>query len=63
MDCFASLAMTVMAFRSWLFEIRIWKSVQVFACDKREAFAHGSNATKQSIFDLVEPWIVSLRSQ
>jgi hypothetical protein len=54
MDCFASLAMTATAFRSWLFEIRIWKSIQVFA---------RSNAAKQSIFDLVEPWIVSLRSQ
>jgi hypothetical protein len=33
----------------------------VIACDKREAFAQGSVATKQSI--LAETWIASLRSQ
>jgi hypothetical protein len=35
----------------------------VTACDKREAFAQGSEATKQSIHPRVEPWIASLRSQ
>src|SRR6267378_1977557 len=35
----------------------------VIACDKREAFAQGSEATKQSIFLFVEGWIASLRSQ
>ncbi len=28
--------------------------VMVIACDKREAFAHGSEATKQSIYPRVE---------
>jgi hypothetical protein len=35
----------------------------VIACDKREAFAQGSEATKQSIYPRVEAWIASLRSQ
>jgi hypothetical protein len=35
----------------------------VIACDKREAFAQGSEATKQSIYPLVATWIASLRSQ
>jgi hypothetical protein len=35
----------------------------VIACDKREAFAQGSKATKQSIFPLAATWIASLRSQ
>jgi len=35
----------------------------VIACDKREAFAQGSEATKQSIYPRVELWIASLRSQ
>ena len=35
----------------------------VIACDKREAFAQGSEATKQSIYPRVEIWIASLRSQ
>jgi hypothetical protein len=35
----------------------------VIACDKREAFAQGSEATKQSISRQVEGWIASLRSQ
>jgi len=30
-------------------------SLSVFACDKRKAFAHGSNATKQSIFISLMP--------
>jgi hypothetical protein len=34
----------------------------VIACDKREAFAQGSEATKQSILSL-RLWIASLRSQ
>jgi hypothetical protein len=34
----------------------------VIACDKREAFAQGSEATKQSIF-LWLAWIASLHSQ
>jgi hypothetical protein len=34
----------------------------VIACDKREAFAQGSEATKQSIRYAVR-WIASLRSQ
>jgi hypothetical protein len=34
----------------------------VIACDKRKAFAHGSEATKQSIPSAVR-WIASLRSQ
>jgi hypothetical protein len=35
----------------------------VIACDKREAFAQGSEATKQSTTTLAIPWIASLRSQ
>jgi hypothetical protein len=35
----------------------------VIACDKREAFAQGSAATKQSISRHAEAWIASLRSQ
>jgi hypothetical protein len=35
----------------------------VIACDKREAFAQGSVATKQSIYPRAERWIASLRSQ
>jgi hypothetical protein len=36
----------------------------VIACDKREAFAQGSEATKQSILAVfVAAWIASLRSQ
>jgi len=39
------------------------QSNAVIACDKREAFAQGSNATKQSIFLDAARWIASLRSQ
>jgi hypothetical protein len=35
----------------------------VIACDKREAFAQGSAATKQSMPPRVALWIASLRSQ
>jgi hypothetical protein len=35
----------------------------VIACDKREAFAQGSEATKQSMPQLAARWIASLRSQ
>jgi hypothetical protein len=35
----------------------------VIACDKREAFAQGSKATKQSIYPRGQIWIASLRSQ
>jgi hypothetical protein len=35
----------------------------VIACDKREAFAQGNVATKQSILSSVAVWIASLRSQ
>jgi len=35
----------------------------VIACDKRKAFAQGSEATKQSIAPQVKTWIASLRSQ
>jgi hypothetical protein len=35
----------------------------VIACDKREAFAQGSAATKQSIYPRAVRWIASLRSQ
>jgi hypothetical protein len=35
----------------------------VIACDKREAFAQGSEVTKQSIARQAEAWIASLRSQ
>jgi hypothetical protein len=35
----------------------------VIACDKREAFAQGSKATKQSILSFRAAWIASLRSQ
>jgi hypothetical protein len=35
----------------------------VIACDKREAFAQGSEATKPSIYPRDEAWIASLRSQ
>jgi hypothetical protein len=35
----------------------------VIACDKREAFAQGSAATKQSILAFSVRWIASLRSQ
>src|SRR3954454_18986889 len=35
----------------------------VIACDKREAFAQGSEATKQSMSELAALWIASLRSQ
>jgi hypothetical protein len=38
-------------------------SFTVIACDKRESFAQGSGATKQSILQQVERWIASLRSQ
>ena len=44
-------------------EMTLVKVSAVIACDKREAFAQGSEATKQSIFVLVELWIASLRSQ
>jgi hypothetical protein len=37
--------------------------ILVIACDKREAFAHGSNATKQSRIISWNGWIASLRSQ
>jgi hypothetical protein len=39
------------------------ETLHVIACDKREAFAQGSNATKQSIYPRAEVWIASLRSQ
>ena len=35
----------------------------VIACDKRDAFVQGSEATKQSIYPRVKVWIASLRSQ
>jgi hypothetical protein len=35
----------------------------VIACGKREAFAQGREATKQSIYPRAEKWIASLRSQ
>jgi hypothetical protein len=35
----------------------------VIACDKREAFAQRSEATKQSMPRQAERWIASLRSQ
>jgi hypothetical protein len=35
----------------------------VIACDKREAFAQGSEATKQSMPPQAVKWIASLRSQ
>jgi hypothetical protein len=35
----------------------------VIACDKREAFALGSEATKQSTYPRAELWIAALRSQ
>jgi hypothetical protein len=35
----------------------------VIACDKREAFVQGSEATKQFIYPRVEVWIALLRSQ
>jgi hypothetical protein len=38
-------------------------TTDVIACDKREAFAQGSKATKQSMSQQVEKWIASLRSQ
>jgi hypothetical protein len=42
----------------------ITKPSTVIACDKREAFAQGSAATKQSTSPLAERWIAaSLRSQ
>jgi hypothetical protein len=39
------------------------KPSTVIACDKREAFAQGSAATKQSTSPLAALWIASLRSQ
>jgi len=40
------------------------KPSTVIACDKREAFAQGSAATKQSILTACSVrWIASLRSQ
>jgi hypothetical protein len=36
--------------------------IVVIACDKRQAFAQGSEATKQSSF-IAASWIASLRSQ
>jgi hypothetical protein len=45
----------------------MFKTVFVFlpvvACDKREAFAQGNEATKQSINLRAKKWIASLRSQ
>jgi len=38
-------------------------SFTVIACDKRGAFAQGSEATKQSMLPRTEKWIASLRSQ
>jgi len=35
----------------------------VIACDKREAFAQGSEATKQSIYPRMDRWFASLRSR
>jgi hypothetical protein len=39
------------------------KIALVIACDKREAFARGSEAAKQSIVPQADKWIASLRSQ
>jgi hypothetical protein len=39
------------------------ETIPVIACDKREAFAQGSEATKQSMSRHAEEWIASLRSQ
>ena len=65
MDCFATLAMTTMEeIASWSLssgghscdplarndEARVEGISAVIACDKREAFAHGSDATERSIF-------------
>jgi hypothetical protein len=38
-------------------------STAVIACDKRKAFAQGSEATKQSMPQHAAAWIASLRSQ
>jgi hypothetical protein len=35
----------------------------VIACNKREAFVQGSEATKQSNLSFAKNWIASLRSQ
>jgi hypothetical protein len=43
--------------------VKLDVSFAVIACDKREAFAQGSEATKQSSFSRAEVWIASLRSQ
>jgi hypothetical protein len=43
--------------------VKLDVSFAVIACDKREAFAQGSEATKQSIYPLAAAWIASLRSQ
>jgi hypothetical protein len=43
--------------------VKLDVSFAVIACDKREAFAQGSEATKQSIPPLAALWIASLRSQ
>jgi hypothetical protein len=37
-----------------------WKQSAIIACDKREAFAHGSEATKQAMPPRAERWIASL---
>ncbi|XIA62563.1 hypothetical protein ACFIOY_23890 [Bradyrhizobium sp. TZ2] len=38
-------------------------SQAVIACDKREAFAQGAQATKQFMSQHAEKWIASLRPQ
>jgi hypothetical protein len=42
---------------------RLDVSFSVIACDKREAFAQGSEATTQYIYPLATAWIASPRSQ
>ena len=46
-----------------LARLRQGLATTVIACDKREAFAQGSESTKQSIPPRKERWIASLRSQ
>jgi hypothetical protein len=40
-----------------------FETLHVIACDKREAFAQGSEATKHSTLPQAVKWIASLRSQ
>jgi len=49
--------------RSWVNGFCAEISNAVIASDKREAFAQGSNAAKQSILLSAARWIASLRSQ